>query len=306
MTEHEEFWYRLDILVEEDRALDALALLWELDAAGVEVQDRDTYADDESIPPTPEGANRLTAYFQRAGHGAEYEIEQEAVNLLSDADIITMSITCAPYTDRSWETAWKDYFHPTRMSPRAVVGPPWEDFEAPEGGTRLVIEPGMAFGTGTHETTQLCAEVLDGLLAESDEALSVLDVGCGSAILSMIAKRLGAGRVVGVDVDPTAVEVAQKNLVVNDLEGQIELSTTPVDQIDVRFDVVVANILTHILLHIREGLQKTVAPGGRLVLSGITNEQVDQVREAFVAPGFEEVAVRQRGDWVMFELRREM
>ncbi|MFP4597719.1 MAG: hypothetical protein ACLFVJ_05680, partial [Persicimonas sp.] len=91
MTEHEEFWYRLDILVEEDRALDALALLWELDAAGVEVQDRDTYADDESIPPTPEGANRLTAYFQRAGHGAEYEIEQEAVNLLSDADIITMS-----------------------------------------------------------------------------------------------------------------------------------------------------------------------------------------------------------------------
>lgn len=305
MSDEQNDWYRMTLLVETARALDATAILWEFDAAGVETQDAETYADDETIPPVPDGTNRLVAYFQAPSPAAVSRLEQDIVNALSDADILPLSIQCGAYTDRSWETAWKDYFEPTLIAPRAIVGPPWEDFEAPEGGTKIVIEPGMAFGTGTHETTQLCAEKLDRLLAEAEGETTLLDVGCGSAILSMIARRLGAAKVVGIDVDATAIEVAQENLSVNDLEGEVELSTTPVDEIDETFDVVVANILTHILLHIRDSLRDRVAPGGVLLLSGITDEQADQVRQGFVGDGFEEVGMDQKGEWVCFELRRE-
>jgi ribosomal protein L11 methyltransferase len=311
MTEENEHWYRLELLVESQRAEDAASMLWEFNAAGVEVQDRETYADDETIPPVPEGTNRLVAFFLRDSPSAARGLEQEVVSALTDVEIVPISVQCALYTDKSWETAWKEYFKPALISPRAIVGPPWEDFEAPEGGTKIVIEPGMAFGTGTHETTQLCAEKIDRLIAEcepaeSKQGPSVLDVGCGSAILSMIARRLGADPVEGIDVDKTAVEVAQANLKVNDLAGQIELSTTPVDEVEGTYDIVVANILTHILLHIREGLIERVAPGGVLLLSGITDEQVDEVRQAFVGGELEEVNLDQKGEWVCFELRRKL
>jgi ribosomal protein L11 methyltransferase len=305
MTQQDDNWYRLEILVEEGRSVDATALLWEFDAAGVEVQDRETYADDDTIAPVPEGTHRLVGYYQCATRADAVELEQRIVDELSAADIVPLSIEGAPYDDRTWETAWKDYFVPTQISARVSVGPPWEDFSAPEGGTKIVIEPGMAFGTGTHETTQLCAEAIDRLIAEADSAPSLLDVGCGSAILSMIARRLGAEPVVGIDVDETAVEVAEENLRVNDLTGQVELSTTPVDDLEADFDIVVANILAHILIHIAEPLMARVAPGGRLVLSGIADDQDDDVRLAFVGSDFVEVRSEQRGEWIMIELRRE-
>lgn len=305
MSQDNENWYRLTLLVEADRDVDAAALLWEFDAGGVETQDSDTYADDGTIEPVPEGTNRLVAFFQKSTPAEARALEDRIIEALNDARITPLSVQFGPYDDRSWETAWKDYFEPTLVSPRVIVGPPWEDFEAPEGGTKIVIEPGMAFGTGTHETTQLCAERIDRLLAEADEPVRLLDVGCGSAILSMIAKRLGAGEVVGIDVDETAVDVARENLRVNDLEGTIDLSTTPVGEVNETYDVVVANILTHILLHIREDLHERVAPGGVLLLSGITEEQQGQIREAFVVGDFVEVATDQRGDWVCLELRRE-
>lgn len=305
MTDENENWYRLELLIEVGHTVTATSILWEFDAAGVEVQDHETYMEDETIPPVPEGTNRLVAFFQRPGPREAAELEQDVTDALQSAGIVPLALECARFTDKSWETAWKDYFKPAQISPRVVVGPPWEDFEAPEDSTKIVIEPGMAFGTGTHETTQLCAEKIDRLLAEAGEPQTVLDVGCGSAILSMIAHRLGADVVDGIDVDETAVEVARENLRVNDLAGDIELSTTPVDAMEKTYDIVIANILTHILLHIREGLQQRVAPGGILLLSGITDEQVDEVREAFVGGDFSEVGMTQKGEWVCFELRRE-
>lgn len=305
MSDDNQNWYRLELLVESDQAVTATSILWEFDAAGVEVQDRETYMEDETIPPVPEGTSRLVAFFQRPGPQEAAKLQQDIAEATQSAGIVPLMLECARYTDKSWETAWKDYFKPMELSPRVIVGPPWEDFEAPEGGTKIVIEPGMAFGTGTHETTQLCAEKIDRLLAEAGEAQTVLDIGCGSAILSMIARRLGAERVEGIDIDETAIEVAQENLRVNDLAGEVELSTTPVDELEETYDIVIANILTHILLHIREGLQERVAPGGILLLSGITDEQVDEVREAFVGGEFLEVGMAQKGEWVCFELRRE-
>jgi ribosomal protein L11 methyltransferase len=306
MIEDNEHWYRLELLVEADRAQGAASRLWEFNAAGVEVQDVDTYADDETIEPVPEGTNRLVAFFLRPSPSEALDLEHDVVGGLTDADIVPLALQCALYTDKSWETAWKEYFKPTLISPRVIVEPPWESFEAPDDGTKIVIEPGMAFGTGTHETTQLCAEKIDRLIAESEAGPTVIDVGCGSAILSIIARRLGAETVDGIDVDKTAIDVALDNLEVNNLAGEVDLSTTAVDEVEGTYDIVVANILTHILLHIREALCARVAPGGTLLLSGITDDQVDEVREAFVQDDFAEISLDQKGEWVCFELRRKL
>jgi ribosomal protein L11 methyltransferase len=291
-----EHWYRVLILVDESDAERASSSLWNLGAAGVEVRDRETFIEDDDAPPLPEGTAELSTFFS-ASEPIEPDTMYARVEEAMSAERIAIQNGDAyEFTDTSWQTSWKDYFHPVQLSPRVIVGPPWEDFEAPEDGTRLVIEPGMAFGTGGHETTQMCATLLDERLADTP-GLDILDVGCGSAILSMLARRLGAGEVVGVDHDATAIEVAEENLVVNDLAGRIDLSTTPVDQVEGTFDVVVANILTHILLDIRPGLQARVADDGVLMLSGITDEQIASIRDAFGAAGWAEEDFRQDGEW---------
>ena len=306
MAEDEsENWYRLDVLIEEHGAIDATSLLWDLGAMGVEVQDRETYAEDRSIEPVPEGAARLVAYFSPSSPREAHQLEQEIVNTLTESKILPLSTEFEPYEDESWRTAWKEYFKPVRISDRVVVGPPWEDFEAPDEGAKLVIEPGMAFGTGTHETTGLSAAALDKLLARADTAPSVLDVGCGSGILSMLAAKLGAEQVVGLDINETSLEVARENARLNDLVDAIEIAMTPVDALGEEFDIVVANILAHVLLHIREGLQQRVRPGGALILSGIDVEQVDEVERAFCGPQWEREELLERGEWIAVQYRKK-
>ncbi|MFW5967022.1 MAG: 50S ribosomal protein L11 methyltransferase [Persicimonas sp.] len=305
MNESDTSWLRLELLVEADRAVDASAILWDRGAAGVEVHDHETYADEEASAALPEGANQLIAYFEGDEMADAREIEVAVADALTDAEITPLAIGCAPYNDRSWETSWKNFFEAVRISPRVRVGPPWEEFEAPEGGTRLVIEPGMAFGTGTHQTTQMCAAILDEMLEEAPRPPSVLDVGCGSGILTMLASRLGAERVVGIDIDETAVEVAKKNLEVNDLAGGIELSTTPIEAIDESFDIVVANILAPVLMYMRDELIEAVAPGGALVLSGIDEAQLEDVDHAFASARLKHGETRRDGDWIAMTYRKE-
>ncbi|MGM0556020.1 MAG: 50S ribosomal protein L11 methyltransferase [Myxococcota bacterium] len=298
-----EHWYRILILVDEADAERASSVLWNLGAAGVEVRDRETFVEEDDAPPLPEGTAELSTFFS-ADAPVEPDTLFARVEEAMTAEGIGIETGDAyEFTDTSWKTGWKDYFKPVELSPRVIVGPPWEDFEAPEGGTRLVIEPGMAFGTGGHETTQLCATILDEMLRRTP-GLDILDVGCGSAILSMLARRLRAGDVIGVDHDPTAVEVARENLEVNDLEGQVDLSTTPVEDVEGTFDVVVANILTHILLDIRPGLQARVSSDGALILSGITDAQIASIRQAFGGEGWTEDDFRQDGDWCAIVYRR--
>lgn len=307
MADENEDWYRLILLVEAAGGQLAAATLWEHGVGGVEIYDAETYADDQSIAPVPDGTNRLITYFQSDSATQADQTRHGIVRALTQADIPPLSVHCGSFTDESWKTAWKDFFEPTTISERSIVGPPWEAFEAPEGGIKIIIEPGMAFGTGTHETTQLCGEKIDRFLGEADPKApkSVLDVGCGSAILSMIAARLGAAPVFGVDVDADAVEVARENLRVNQLVDAVELSTRELPGFEQTFDLVVANILTPILIGLRDDLLARVHPGGTLVLSGITDTQIDTIRDAFVGGEFREIDLATKGEWVCFEIQRD-
>lgn len=295
--QQDEDWLRLELL--SPRPDHDSAVLAELGALGVEVRDEDTYVVGVEFPPVPAGLSRLIAYFE--GDTDAEALETRVEETLPDAE----AISAVDYGDRSWETAWMEYFQAIELSDRVAVGPPWDRPKAPPGGVGLVIEPGMAFGTGSHATTRLAVRLLDGLIA--DRAVdSVLDVGCGSGILSMAASGLGVDRVVGLDNDPRAVDAADTNLAENGFTADdIDLSTTPLGKLDETFEMVVANILAPILIDLSDDLLDAVAEGGDLVLSGIAEDRLAEVREAFEAPGFREVRCEKMDDWRALQFRRK-
>jgi ribosomal protein L11 methyltransferase len=203
----------------------------------------------------------------------------------------------------AWRDAWKEHFEPfvlcERRGASIVVRPPWRDLEAREGQLVLVLEPGRAFGTGLHETTRLVAEAL----AENASLAGarVLDVGCGSGILSLAALALGAEAARAIDVDPDAVAVTRENALRNGWADRVEADTTTLDRLDDVYPVVVANIEARPLVALAPLLVPRVAPGGTLVLSGILAPEVapaqwPEVRKAYAALSLR--GTRQRGEWI--------
>jgi len=213
----------------------------------------------------------------------------------------------ATVKSEDWSTSWKVNFKPLRIGRRLLIVPSWERAEAGPDDIVLSLDPGMAFGTGGHETTRLCLEQLETVLLgrPAGSPASVLDLGTGSGILAMAAARLGAGRVCAVDIDPEAVEVARENLAINGLAERIECSATPLEALDGPFDVILANILAEELVRLAPQLTARLAPDGVLILSGILAG-----KEAFVRSGFAPQPLVYRhtaheGEWVAMLYRKD-
>jgi ribosomal protein L11 methyltransferase len=206
-----------------------------------------------------------------------------------------------------WSTSWKVNFKPLRVGRRLLIVPSWEEVQAGPEDIVLRLDPGMAFGTGGHETTRLCLELLEQIMADEPLLLSpsVLDLGTGSGILAMAAVQLGAGHVCAVDIDPLAVEVARENLAANGLADQVECSTTPLESMTGAFDVILANILAEELVRLAPFLCERLAPGGSLVLSGILAEKEGLVRSGFATRPLTYLTTLQAGEWVALHYRRE-
>lgn len=204
-----------------------------------------------------------------------------------------------------WSNCWKEHFKPLRVGKRLLIVPTWEDAAEEPGDLVVRIDPGMAFGTGGHETTRLCLELLEEVMPPG-VAPSILDLGTGSGILAMAASLLGAGTVLAVDIDPEAVLVAQENLALNGMADRIICNTTPLESIPGTFDVILANILAEELVRLAPQLAERVAADGALILSGILAE-----KEAFVREGFARYAelaycsTARAGEWVALLYRRQ-
>ena len=207
--------------------------------------------------------------------------------------------TVTTIREEDWATGWRQHFTPTRIGRRLVIKPTWEPFSPEPDDLVIELDPGMAFGTGTHPTTRLCLEALEKLGSPGD----VLDVGTGSGILAMAAAKLGAGRVVGTDIDPDAVEVARENCAMNGVT--VELVTTPLADIPGRFGVVLANILAEDLVRMAADLTAKVAPGGALILSGILVERESYVIAGFASTGLALVDTSREGEWSCLLYRAE-
>ena len=207
--------------------------------------------------------------------------------------------------EEDWAEAWKVHYHPLRVGKHLLVRPLWIDVVPEPDDIIISLDPGMAFGTGTHPTTQLCLEALEDLTQANHE---ILDLGCGSGILSIAAAKLGAKQVLGLDIDPIAVKATLENAEANGVADQIiadEGSLEYVLKSGRQFDFIVVNILAKIILQMTENnLGDTVRPGGLAIFSGIIDTQVDEVEEALRKTGLEPYARRQQGDWFLIEAKR--
>lgn len=239
------------------------------------------------------GDSRIEIFLEDAGGapGAVQELKL-AGNTLGLA-LEPLTGTLAP---EDWTEIWKRFFHTERVSPRLVVRPPWESYEPADGELVVVMDPGMSFGTGRHATTQACMKLLDEL-ADGDLSRSVLDIGCGSGILSIAAAKLGFSSVRGFDNDADAVRIATENASINGVDVAYnlgDLSSTPQ-----RGDIVVANVLAEVLREHVAAVASAVndVPGNALLLSGILDVQYPAVAAAYTRLGFRERESLLIGEW---------
>ncbi|HEY8089171.1 MAG TPA: 50S ribosomal protein L11 methyltransferase [Polyangiaceae bacterium] len=273
--------------VTEEEAEEAGALLFELGAGGVEQRDGTT------LKRGAAGKVTLVGSFEKEedARAAMAELPQGWGARLDEV------------VGDAWRDEWKKHFVPFVLCPGVVVRPPWMEHDAAPGEHVVVLEPGRAFGTGLHETTALVAEVLAG---EALAGKDVLDVGCGSGVLALVALALGARQARAIDVDPDAVAVTRENAERNGVAARVATDTTPVEAVRERYPVVLANIEATTLVGMAAALAATVAPGGLLVLSGIlapdvVPAQIEDVRRAFAS--LREEGVRRRGEWIAIVAR---
>ena len=196
--------------------------------------------------------------------------------------------------EKDWADTWKQYYKPVLVGERIVVKPIWEEYEPKNDELVVELDPGMAFGTGTHETTRMCIQALERYVSED---ATVFDVGCGSGILAIAAAKLGAKLSVGVDLDPVAVESSKENVKYNNLNNIEILEGNLVEVIDGKADVVVANILAEIICILTDDVKRVLKDNGIFITSGIIHDRVDMVCEKLEATGFEVIEKNRDGEW---------
>ncbi len=239
---------------------------------------------------------------------APQENPQEAVAFLRErysAEGIVNEIELNTCKNEDWENNWKQYFHPIPVGEKLLIRPTWEDEFDPGDRKVLNIEPGLAFGTGTHETTRLCLETLEKYI---DEGTTVLDIGCGSGILSVASLLLGAKQAVGVDIDALAVKTAIENGEANGFKEPeyTILQGNLTDKVSGKYDVVVANIVADVIIMFCKDVADFMNEGSVFITSGIIDTREQDVIDAFDKYGFEITARHTEGGWVCFECKKRV
>ena len=200
--------------------------------------------------------------------------------------------------DSDWENSWKDYFDILNIGEKFVIVPTWREYENEEDKYVINIDPGMAFGTGGHETTSLCIKNLEKYVKPHD---NVIDVGCGSGILSIAASYLTDGNLKAVDLDKLAVDVSRENFSLNNLEHRIEVEEASLlTKESKKYDVIVANILAHIIELMLEDAYKLLEDGGYFITSGIIKDKKDELLEKMLEQGFNLVEETSDNEWYSF------
>jgi ribosomal protein L11 methyltransferase len=319
-------WHEITIHTTEEATEMISNLIHELGAGGVAIEEsgtlnkeRDTtYGKliDEPLNDIPEGRAVIQGYFDETMDMAVVMAElQERVAELEQFDIDTGSPTYSLkiVDDEDWATAWKQYFKPIRVSDRLTIKPTWEEYTAAENEIIIELDPGMAFGTGTHATTSLCLQMLEKHMNGGED---VIDVGTGSGVLAIAAAKLGARQVLAVDLDPVAIHSANENTAQNQLEAQINVKLSDLLgvlkesesggdlNVHIPVQIVVANILAEIILLFVQDVYDVLQPGGIYIASGIITSKEQLVEQAFVDVNFEIIEKSYDGDWVAIVARK--
>ena len=303
-------WSELSIHTTND-AVEAISnILHEAGASGVVIEDSDELARERenvfgeiySLNPDdfPVDGVRVKAYLAETSFLLETVEEIKlAINNLQkfNIDIGHNVVTVQEVDEEDWATAWKKYYHPVKISNRFTIVPTWEDYERVNTDELIIeLDPGMAFGTGTHPTTVMCLQALEKTVQPNS---SVIDVGTGSGVLSIGAAKLGASKIHALDLDEVAVKSAIENITLNKVEDIVQVTHgNLLDNVNEQVDIVVANILAEIIMTFTEDAFSIVKDGGLFITSGIIATKKEDVRESLQQAGFEIEEVMMMEDWV--------
>jgi ribosomal protein L11 methyltransferase len=232
------------------------------------------------------------------------QIKESVNNLMTfDIDLGKNVFSISEVNEEDWATAWKKYYHPVKISERFTIVPTWETYEKVSSDELIIeLDPGMAFGTGTHPTTVMCIQALERAIKKGDQ---VIDVGTGSGILSIAAAMLGANEIRAMDLDTVAVESARLNVELNKVQDVVTVSQNNLLQgIEGPVDCIVANILAEIIVRFTDDASTIIKPGGYFITSGIINTKKQEVKDELIKSGFEIEETLVMEDWVAFIARK--
>lgn len=214
------------------------------------------------------------------------------------ADFGRLYVETSVVDDNDWKDKWKEFFKPVKVTDRIVVKPTWEEYTVCSDELVLQIDPGMAFGTGTHETTSLCMKLMEKYMEDAPENKKVLDVGCGSGILSIAGALLGSKEVLGIEIDEDAVRVARENVELNKVEQEVKVKQGDLTKgIDFKADIVVANLMADLVMELAGNVKKHMNKNGIFISSGILVEKKAKVSGAIIRAGFDIVEIKEAGEW---------
>ncbi|MGX9799904.1 50S ribosomal protein L11 methyltransferase [Pediococcus acidilactici] len=302
-------WTEINVKTTNE-AVEAISNIFDgLDAVGVKIEDaldfknyQASYPSElyelKDVPHVTEGAI-VSAYYPESTDVAKVVSQlKDKINELPGfwLDIGPASVTTVEVQDDDWATAWKKYYHPVRITRYLTVKPSWSDYQATQPDEKVIsLDPGRAFGTGTHPTTRLCLQAMEVVMRGNE---TVYDVGTGSGVLSIAAKLLGAGKVAAFDVDDEAIAAAQENFDLNPIAKTI--SAQPNDLlkgISEPVDLIVANILTDVLVPMIPQAKSLLNKNGWLVMSGIIDDKLPVIEETLAANDFQINQVLTYGEW---------
>lgn len=301
-------WFELKVKTTSEATEAISNILIELGCEGVAVED-------PNDPIFGEGYEGDWDYFDKDEMTFEYEgalIKTYIEDSVMDELIKNLEIRIAQLTEfgldygpgtietteifeSDWANEWKKYYKPTKIGDHIVIKPSWEAYEPEPGEMIIEIDPGGAFGSGTHETTSMCIEQLDKRVKPDT---TVFDIGCGSGILAIAAAKLGAKDVTAVDLDQAAIETSNENVVLNHVESQVRvLHGNLMDVVDGKADIVVANIIADIICLLSETIHQFLHQDSVFIASGIINTKIPQVLAALEANQLEVIEVVEKGEW---------
>ncbi|MBQ7794033.1 MAG: 50S ribosomal protein L11 methyltransferase [Clostridia bacterium] len=246
------------------------------------------------IPDSSDGLETLSAVRQSIS---------ELISLDQNKEFGRLELDTGSLSEEDWANNWKQYFHTLEIGNRIIVQPEWEEYTADSSKIVFRINPGMSFGTGSHHTTKMCIESLDKVVEKNAE---MLDLGCGSGILSLISILLGAKSAFAVDIDPLAVDIAYQNAALNNISensftavaGNILEDTALAEKIlSKQYDVVAANIVADVIIAAAPLAYKAVKDSGTFITSGIIEDRIDDVKEALLNVGFDIAEIKRSADW---------
>ncbi|SCX94626.1 50S ribosomal protein L11 methyltransferase [Alkaliphilus peptidifermentans] len=302
-------WIEISIKTTTEAVEAVSNILYDAGVAGVAIEDSNDflfmeqsenswdYVDESLLRKGFEGAIVKGYLPASADLVDKIDLIRQSVLLLPQfgLDIGLGEVTTVEVSEEDWSSSWKQYYKPTKIGNNVVIKPTWEEYTPEEGEMIIELDPGMAFGTGTHETTMMCVEALGEYVKPSS---IIYDIGCGSGILSIAAAKMGANKVIAVDLDAVAVEVSKKNVLCNRVEDTVDVRHgNLMDTINGSADIIVANIIADIIILLAKDIKEFLVEDGIFISSGIITDKLDQVMDSLEATGLKVKKVKQMGEW---------